>query len=81
MYLRPATESRDVLIFEEQDDSCVVSLELSASRRFLVIKLNSQQTSETHMCPIHDLRPESLFCVRPRVKGVDYSVAGNFEII
>lgn len=74
-------ESEDLLLLEEADESCVVSLELSASARFLVIKLNSQLTSETHLCPLDDLQPTSLFCVRKRIKAVDYTVADSGDYL
>lgn len=68
----------DVLVHHETDEAFYVGLGVSRSRRFVVMGLHSQVTSEVRLLPAD--RPEDDFwVVAPRRRGIEYSVAHHGE--
>jgi oligopeptidase B len=64
----------DTVVYEEQDEAFFVGLEVTRSRRYLLIESSSHSTSETRFLPTE--HPDApLRLVRPRLPGVEYEVA------
>jgi oligopeptidase B len=65
--------AQDVVVFEESDERYWVSVQLTRSQRYLVIKAASKMTSEVRLLdaagPLGELR-----VVAPRRQGVEYDV-------
>ena len=64
----------DTVVYEEQDEAYFVGLEVTRSRRYLLIESSSHSTSETRFLPT-DNPDAPLRVVRPRLPGVEYEVA------
>jgi oligopeptidase B len=64
---------RDVLIYEEKDPTCSISLDLSKSRKYLLLNIDGEHTSEVRYL---DLEQPSgaLKVIEPRRRGVIYEV-------
>src|SRR6516165_5377987 len=63
----------DVLIYEESDPTFSVSIGLSKSRKFALVNINEERTSECRYLPI-DQPTAELKVVQPRRQGVIYEV-------
>ena len=64
---------RGVLVFEERDPTFSVSLDLSKSRRFILLDSDEERTSEYRYLPVD--QPEGEFkIIEPRRYGVRYEV-------
>ncbi len=63
----------DVCVFHETDERYFLSVELSRSRRFVLIHSSSKQTSETRWIDAAEPDTEAAV-VLPRVQGVEYDV-------
>ncbi len=69
---------RDVLVWEEQDDAYFVSVRQTRSRRFLLLELESNASSEVRYLDADD--PEGAFrVIEPRRPKVEYSVDHRHE--
>jgi oligopeptidase B len=65
--------SDDEIVYEETDDRFWVSIDLTRSRKYLVLSLGSKITSEVRVLDADD--PEGEFrVVAPRRTGVEYSI-------
>ncbi len=63
----------DVLIYEESDPTFSVSIGLSKSRKFLLVNLNEERTSEFRYLPV-DQPTGELKVIEPRRRDVIYEV-------
>jgi len=74
---------KDVLVFEELDESFFLGIDKSKDDSFLFLDLGSQITSEVHYLDAN--KPEGEFkVIQPKLKGVEYSVEhfkGDFYIL
>jgi oligopeptidase B len=66
---RPADE--DERVFHEPDERFFVSVGLTRSRRFVLIAIESKQTSEVRFIPASDPTAEPV-AIAPRSQGVEY---------
>jgi oligopeptidase B len=66
---RPADE--DERVFHEPDERFFVSVGLTRSRRFMLISIESKQTSEVRFIPAADATAEPV-AIAPRRQGVEY---------
>lgn len=64
----------DTVVHVEQDEAFFVSLEVTRSRRFLLIQSASHSSSEVRVLPT-DSPDAPLRVIRPRLPGVEYAVA------
>jgi oligopeptidase B len=64
---------RDVLIYEESDPTFSVSIGLSKSRKFALVNISEERTSEYRYLPIDQPMGE-LKVIEPRRQGVIYEV-------
>lgn len=80
---RGADASKDVLVFNETDDTFNVGVSKSKSRKFLVIESSSTLTTETRILEANN--PEGEFRVfQKRKRGLEYHVShfdGHFYIM
>ncbi len=73
IYRRPSRGGEDVLVYEETDPGFFIGVEVSASRRWIMITCGDQETSETLLIPGHDpTAPPKV--AAPRRKGERYSL-------
>ncbi len=63
--------ANDVLVYEERDPSFSVSIDLSKSRRFILLNLDAERTTEFRYLPA-DLPTGEFKTVEPRRPGVRY---------
>ena len=63
----------DVLIYEESDPTFSVSIDLSRSRKFILLNINEERTSEFRYLPT-DQPTGELKVIEPRRRGVIYEV-------
>jgi oligopeptidase B len=63
----------DVLIYEESDPTFSVSINLSRSRKFVLLNLDEERTSEFRYLPA-DQSTEELKVIEPRRRGVIYEI-------
>jgi oligopeptidase B len=66
---RPADE--DQCVFHEPDERFFVSVRLTRSRRFVLIAIESKQTSEVRFIPASDPTAEPVV-IAPRTQGIEY---------
>ena len=66
---RPADE--DERVFHEPDERFFVSVGLTRSRRFVLIAIESKQTSEVRFIPASDPTAEPV-AIAPRIQGIEY---------
>ncbi len=66
-------QADDTLIYEEADERCYVSVELSRSGEWIIIDTRSKTLSEVLLIPAGDPKRAPLI-VRPRTDDVEYSV-------
>jgi oligopeptidase B len=65
--------ARDTLLYEEPDEAFLLSLYKTKSRRFLVLSLHSNTTSEAHLLRADE--PEGTFrVVQPRRPHLEYTI-------
>ena len=72
----------DVLIYEESDPTFSVSIGLSRSRKFILVNIDEERTSEFRYLPA-DQSTEELKVIEPRRRGIIYDVdhvGGEFFI-
>jgi oligopeptidase B len=72
----------DVLIYEESDPTFSVSISLSRSRKFILLNIDEERTSEFRYLPA-DQSTEELKVIEPRRRGIIYDVdhvGGEFFI-
>ena len=63
----------DVLIYEENDPTFSVSIDLSKSRKFILLNIDGERTSEFRYLPV-DQPTGELKVIEPRRRGVIYEV-------
>jgi oligopeptidase B len=68
-----ANPKSDVLIYEESDPTFSVSIGLSKSRKFALVNINEERTSEFRYLPI-DQPTAELKVIEPRRRGVIYDL-------
>ena len=74
--------TRDVLIYEEKDPTCSISLDLSKSRKFLLLNIEGEHTTEVRYLDVNQ-PTGALKVIEPRRRGVIYDVnhtGGTFFI-
>jgi oligopeptidase B len=73
VFRRPARGGAEELVYEEADQGMFLSLDVVASRAFIVIGAGDHETSECRLIPAADptARPR---VVEPRAEGVRYTV-------
>jgi oligopeptidase B len=62
-----------VLVYEEKDPTCSISLDLSKSRKFLLLNIEGKHTSEVRYLDINQ-PTGALKVIEPRRRGVIYEV-------
>jgi oligopeptidase B len=83
IYRRPARGGVDVLVYDEADEGMFLSLDVTASRAYIVIGAGDHETSESWLIPASDPTAEPRV-VEPRREGLRYSVEhwdGRFVIL
>lgn len=69
-----STDKKDVLIYEEKDDTFNVSIGKEKSKKYIVIESGSTLTTEYQILPTDN--PLGTFKVfQPRVRGLEYSIS------
>src|SRR5262249_41394768 len=63
----------DILIYEESDPSFSVSIGLSRSRKFILLNIEEERTTEFRYLPA-DQPTEELIVIEPRQRGIIYEV-------
>ena len=65
--------TRDVLIYEEKDPTFSISIDLSKSRKFVLLKIEGEHTTEVRYLDV-DQPTGALMVIEPRRRGVIYDV-------
>jgi oligopeptidase B len=65
--------STDVLVYEESDPTFDISIGLSGSRKFILLNISEERTSEFRYLPANE-PTEELKVIQPRQQGVIYEV-------
>jgi oligopeptidase B len=65
--------STDVLVYEESDPTFDISIGLSGSRKFILLNISEERTSEFRYLPANE-PTEELKVIQPRQQGVIYDV-------
>jgi oligopeptidase B len=73
VFRRPARGGEDVLVYQEADEGMFLSLEVTASRAYIVIGSGDHETSECRLIPAADPTVEPRV-VEPRKDRVRYAV-------
>ncbi len=68
----------DVLVYAESDPGFFIGLDVSESRRFIVISAHDHTTSEVRVIPA-DRPEEEPLLIAPRDRGVEYEVSDQGE--
>jgi oligopeptidase B len=63
----------DVLIYEEKDPTCTISLDLSKSRKFLLLNIEGEHTSEVRYLNV-DEPTSALKVIEPRRRDLTYEI-------
>jgi oligopeptidase B len=66
-------KTSDVLIYEEKDPTFDLSLNLSKSRKFMLLNIEGEHTSEVRYLPI-DQPTSELKVIEPRRRGIIYEI-------
>jgi oligopeptidase B len=66
-------QSDDICVYEENDAGFFLSLDTSASGRFIIIYAHDHETTESRLIDTH-APDDSPICVAPRKTGVQYTV-------
>ncbi len=73
IYRRPSRGGPDMLVYEERDPGFFIGVELSASRRWILITCGDQETSEVLLIPGHDPITAPRVAA-PRLRGERYAL-------
>lgn len=69
----------DTLVYHEEDEAFFLELSKTKSRRFVLMNLDSNTTSEVRYLEAH--RPDGEFTtIQPRVRAMEYSVEHNGDL-
>lgn len=68
-----AGSANDVLVYEERDPAYSVSIDLSKSRKYVLLSIDEERTTETRYLPV-DRPTEDFKVIEPRRFGIRYEV-------
>ena len=73
IFRRPVRGGEDVLVYEEMDEGMFLSIDVTSSRRYIVIGAGDHETSEARLIPADDPTAEPRV-VEPRAEGLRYEL-------
>jgi oligopeptidase B len=73
VFRRPARGGEDALVYEEKDEGMFLGLGVTADRRYVLIQIGNQETTEVRIIPAEDPTAEPAVA-EPRQVGVKYDL-------